>query len=422
MAGTSVAEQTATGVAATDVAPAELEPARSFQWSRVVAGVGILAAAVAITATMVLLLRSDAPSAPVVRIDPAKLLLVQPDQHATDVPLNAPIVVQAPEARIWGVTVLDPAGHPVPGSISPDGHRWQSSALLAPDTRYRVIVQASLARGLLGRDLVGRRTSFTTLRPSALLSATITPAEGQTVGVGMPVALRFKAPIANRAAVTQALSVTPSIPVEGAWRWVNPREIHFRPRQYWPAGEHITVVAKFAGLDAGNGVWGDADRTLHFTVGDAHVTTVDTNAHTMTVTSNGAAVRTVPISAGRTKYPTMGGVHIVLYKSYDVLMDSQTVGIPRNSPDGYYEHVYWDVAISNGGEYVHAAPWSVGAQGSSNVSHGCVNLSPSDATWYYGFSLPGDVVDVVGSPRPPSDDAGTVDWKLPWEQWVQGGQ
>jgi lipoprotein-anchoring transpeptidase ErfK/SrfK len=132
-------------------------------------------------------------------------------------------------------------------------------------------------------------------------------------------------------------------------------------------------------------------------------------------------VRSVPISAGRTKYPTMGGVHIVLYKSYDVIMDSQTVGIPRNSPDGYYEHVFWDVAISNGGEFVHAAPWSVGAQGNSNVSHGCVNLSPADATWFYGFSTLGDVVEVVGSPRPPSDDAGTLDWRLPWEQWAQGG-
>jgi lipoprotein-anchoring transpeptidase ErfK/SrfK len=418
MAGTGVAEATATDLAANDVAAAELEPARRFEWSRLVAGVGILVAAVAVAATVVLLLRSEAPAAPAVRIDPAKLLLVQPDHEAANVPLNAPIVVQAPSARLWGVTVLDPAGHSVPGTISPDGHRWQSSSLLAPDTRYRVIAQASLPRGLLDRDLVGRRTSFTTLRPTALLSPTITPAEAQTVGVGMPIVLRFKAPVANRAAVAQALSVTPSIPIEGAWRWVNPREVHYRPREYWPAGEHVTMVAKFAGLDAGNGVWGDADRTLHFTVGDAHVTTVDTVAHTMTVTNNGAPVRTVPMSAGRTKYPTMGGAHIVLYKSYDVLMDSQTVGIPRNSPDGYYEHVYWDVAISNGGEYVHAAPWSVGAQGRSNVSHGCVNLSPSDATWFYGFSQPGDVVQVVGSPRPPSDDAGTVDWKLPWEQWI----
>ena len=99
--------------------------------------------------------------------------------------------------------------------------------------------------------------------------------------------------------------------------------------------------------------------------------------------------------------------------------EPRLTGIPRNSPDGYREDVYWNVAITNGGEYVHAAPWSTGAQGSRNVSHGCVNLSTSDATWFYNFSLPGDVVQVVGSPRGPSDDAGVVDWKIPWEQWTQ---
>src|SRR5438105_571818 len=117
MAGTGVAEATANEAATTDIAT-DAVPARRFEWSRVVAGVGVLAAAVAVTATMVLLLRSDAPAAPKVSIDPAKLLLVQPDNHAANVPLNASVVVQAPEARLWGVTVLDPAGHGVPGSIS----------------------------------------------------------------------------------------------------------------------------------------------------------------------------------------------------------------------------------------------------------------------------------------------------------------
>ena len=139
----------------------------------------------------------------------------------------------------------------------------------------------------------------------------------------------------------------------------------------------------------------------------------------MTVTSNGAVVRTVPQSSGREKYPTMGGVHIALEKSQHVVMDSETVGIPRNSPDGYREDVYWNVAITNGGEYVHAAPWSTGAQGNRNVSHGCVNLSTSDATWFYGFSRVGDIIQVVGSPRSPTGDAGTADWNMPWEQWVQ---
>jgi lipoprotein-anchoring transpeptidase ErfK/SrfK len=156
-------------------------------------------------------------------------------------------------------------------------------------------------------------------------------------------------------------------------------------------------------------------------VGDAHISTVDINAHTMMVTSNGQVVQTFKDSAGRDKYPSMGGVHIVQYKQPDVLMDSQSVGIPRNSPDGYYEHVAEDVNISDGGEFVHSAPWSVGAQGNSNVSHGCVNLAPSDATWFFNFSQRGDIVNIVNSPRPPDlGDGGTVDWNTSWDKWVAG--
>jgi lipoprotein-anchoring transpeptidase ErfK/SrfK len=140
----------------------------------------------------------------------------------------------------------------------------------------------------------------------------------------------------------------------------------------------------------------------------------------MTVATNGATARTMAISAGRDKYPTMGGVHIAIEKSQHVVMDSSTVGIPVNSADGYHEDVYWNVAITNGGEYVHAAPWSVGSQGRRNVSHGCVNLSPSDATWFYNYSLPGDIINIVGTGRSPSSsDAGTMDWNMPWEAWVQ---
>jgi hypothetical protein len=117
----------------------------------------------------------------------------------------------------------------------------------------------------------------------------------------------------------------------------------------------------------------------------------------------------------------MGGVHIALEKAQLVTMDSQTVGIPRDSPDGYYEKVYWNVRITNGGAFVHAAPWSVGQQGRANVSHGCINLSPANATWFYYFARRGDIVDVYNTPRPPSTwDAGTMDWNMSWSQWVAG--
>jgi lipoprotein-anchoring transpeptidase ErfK/SrfK len=303
------------------------------------------------------------------------------------------------------------------GQLDPDGRTWRSSGVLAPHTSYTVTVAALGPGGAPAR----RSASFSTIQPAGLLSPIILPNDGLTVGVGMPIVVRFKAPVKNKALVTSHLSVTMSQPVEGAWHWFTDREIHYRPRVYWPTGERVELSATLAGLDVGDGVWGDADHTVRFTVGDAHLSTVDTVSHIMTVTSNGQTVRTMNQSAGRTKYPTMNGIHFVWARQQDVLMDSQTVGIPRTSPDGYYEHVYWDVAISLTGEYVHAAPWSLGAQGQSNVSHGCVNLSPADAQWFFGFSRLGDVVQVTGSPRAPTFADGVADWNIAWDQWQAGG-
>jgi lipoprotein-anchoring transpeptidase ErfK/SrfK len=345
------------------------------------------------------------------------LVSVEPADGTTGVTPDAHVVVGTNDGRLASVDVVNDAGRRLDGAMWPGGKAWLSNERLPFDSHYRVEVHVA---GLAHHHTAMETFSFSTVRPAGFLRPTISPGDGSTVGVGEPIVIHFASPVTDRAAVVRALDVTMSDPVPGAWHWFGGSEIHYRPQEYWPPGERISVRARLTNLDAGNGVWGDADKTVDFTVGDAHVSLVDVNAHTMTVTSNGAVVKTVPISAGRDQYPTMGGVHVVLEKAYDVLMDSSTVGIPRDSPDGYYEHVFWDVAISTGGEYVHAAPWSAGAQGNSNVSHGCVNLSNDDAQWFYGFSRAGDIVNVVGSPRPPDGDPAVADWNIPWDQWVSG--
>jgi lipoprotein-anchoring transpeptidase ErfK/SrfK len=144
------------------------------------------------------------------------------------------------------------------------------------------------------------------------------------------------------------------------------------------------------------------------------------STHEMTVTDNGRAIATYPISGGKPTDPTMAGVHIVLDRAAVVHMVSSTNGIPVNSPDGYDELVYNDVHISDTGEYVHAAPWSVASQGHANVSHGCINLSPANALAFFGFSRVGDVVLVTGSPRPPVvGDHGVMDWDTSWSAFTQ---
>ena len=204
------------------------------------------------------------------------------------------------------------------------------------------------------------------------------------------------------------------------WKWFSPKELHLRPKNYWPAGTRVDVVSSLDGWNAGNGMWGSGSVHIHFTVGAARISTANLATHYMTVTENGAVVANYPMSAGRPKYPTMNGTHIVLDRESVVHMISSSNGIPVNSPDGYDELVYDNVHISDSGEYVHAAPWSVANQGVTNVSHGCINLSPDNALTFMNFSRIGDVVNVVGGPRPPElGDHGVMDWDTPWSQFTQ---
>ncbi len=346
------------------------------------------------------------------------LMTVSPIDGATNVSLDSVISVnvQSGSGRLNSVVVAGPSGAALAGSMDPSGLSWRSSAKLALQTSYTMTVDATNSKGKPTQQV----SHFQSVVPTATLSLSLFPSTGLTVGIGQPIKLTFNHTVTNKDALLAQLQVTMSTPVPGGWHWFNDRELHFRPEQYWPAGEQVSVTAKLANFDAGKGIWATADSTTKFTVGDAHVSTANVATHEMTVTSNGAVVATYPISAGRSKYPTMNGTHINLGKQYDVHMVSSTVGIPVNSPDGYDEHVYWDVLITDSGEYVHAAPWSTGAQGNSNVSHGCINLSPANATSFFNFSRVGDIINVTGSPRAASTgDHGTMDWTLPWAQWTQ---
>jgi lipoprotein-anchoring transpeptidase ErfK/SrfK len=347
--------------------------------------------------------------------DPVRLT-VTPRDKATRVALDTHAKVVADSGRLRAVTVTAGGGRRLAGKLDDDGRSWVSTGALAPATRYRVVADAVDDAGTPARQ----QTTFTTLRPRAELRAAIMPLDGETVGVGLPIGVWFNQPVADRAAVERRLQVSSSKQVTGAWHWFNDREVHYRPRSYWPAGAKVTLAARLAGTDAGGGLWGVADRTVSFRIGERRVSVVDVRTHRMKVTSGGRTLRVLPVSTGREKYPTTNGVHFVIEKNAVKLMDSSTVGIPRNSPAGYYQKVAWSVRISNSGEFVHAAPWSTGSQGRANVSHGCVNLSTANAQWYFGLTRRGDVVEVRGSPKRPGASFGVADWNMSWSRWLAG--
>ena len=335
------------------------------------------------------------------------------------VPWNRPVTLQITNGHLRAVAVTGDGSGAIDGTLSSGDTVWRSAETLVPLTRYQAKVS------FVDADNNEKSTvlSFAAADATKHLKVTLSPGDGNTVGVGSPVIASFSRPVPKdeRAMVEARLGVSVTPSVIGAWHWMSDQEVHWRPPKYWKHGTHVTVSADLSALYLGQGVWGVGKHTTSFHVGDSHISRVDVARHEMYVYRNGVLIRTMPISAGRDKYPTKNGVHITFEKSQVVTMDSATVGIPRNSPDGYYEKVYWDVRISYGGAFVHAAPWSVGQQGRVNVSHGCVNLSTANATWFYYFSTRGDIVDVYNSgAAPDTADPGMSDWNMSWADWVAG--
>lgn len=333
------------------------------------------------------------------------------------VPWSAPLTLMVANGTFKSVSVADPDGEPVAGSAATPT-TWRSTTTLLPAATYKVTAIAVDAAGELRPMTLAVRTAPAT----RVVRATLSPGDGAVVGVGQPVVVRLSRPVkdeADRAAVVQRLQVTAVPAVRGAWRWMQDDELHYRGPSYWAAGSRIDVVADLHRLQLSGGTWGAGRRTTSYRIGDAMVSTVDVKAHTMTVRRNGTVLRVLKVSTGRPGFETHNGVHLVLEKTRLKTMDSSTIGIPRNGPGGYYLKVPNSVRISYSGEFVHSAPNTVRQQGVANVSHGCINLAPADAAWFYPLARRGDVVEVKNSPRKPlSYDPGTSDWNMPFSQWA----
>lgn len=332
---------------------------------------------------------------------------------------DAPLTLRVADGTLSSVTVLDPDGAELGGELL-DPRTWRSTAsALLPAATYRVTATLLDA----ARRSRTERLVVTTTPAAHLLHAVLSPRDGDVVGVGMPVIIDLDHPVtdrADRAAIEDRLTVTTVPAVAGAWRWMDGnRELHYRGPSFWAAGTRITVRADLRRLPLSGGTWGSGIETTSYRIGDAVISTVDVTAHLMTVRRNGVVLRVAKVSTGRDAYPSKGGIHLVLEKIRVEVMDSATVGIPRDSPDGYYEKVPYSVRISYGGAFVHSADWSVKDQGVRNVSHGCVNMSPADAAWFYALSTRGDVVNVVHSAAPPVlSDPGTSDWNIAFSDWA----
>jgi lipoprotein-anchoring transpeptidase ErfK/SrfK len=344
----------------------------------------------------------------------------QPAAKARDVRPGSPVVVKAADGTLGAVRVAGVGGGSLAGRLDAAKTTWTSTGKLAFGTTYRVTAAAV--------DVAGRTTTasstFTTVKAKVQVFPAVSPLRDTVMGVGLPIRVYFDAPVVNRKAALDHMRVNTSVRTEGAWHWLSASEVHWRPRVYWKAGTKIVLDTSLYGVDLGGGAWGglNADRHIEFSVGDSHVSVADARTHQMKVYLNGRLVRTLPVSMGKEvpgRY-TKSGPHVVIDKNRVKKMDSRTYGLALDA-GGYTAKVEWATRISNNGEFVHSAPWSVAQQGHTNVSHGCINLSPSNAAWFFRFSAIGDVVEVVGTPTKLGPKDGDIyDWAIPWSQWVQG--
>lgn len=257
-----------------------------------------------------------------------------------------------------------------------------------------------------------------------LLLDSITPQSGATVGVAMPISVVFTHSVAAsaRKAVEQALKVTTSVPVTGAWHWFGDRRVDWRPQTYWKPGTKVTLDAALTNVGDGNGRYGTHDYTHSWTIGSDVETFVSAPGHSMKVYSNGNLVKTMPIDAGSPTWPSWDGTMAILDKEPEVRMTSCSVGIScdKSSPNYYDLTLPWDVHLTDSGTYVH---YSTGDPypGHSVGSHGCVHLSMSDAQWYYNYVKQGDPVTITGTPRgKAAADNGYASFDLSWSDWLAG--
>jgi lipoprotein-anchoring transpeptidase ErfK/SrfK len=351
----------------------------------------------------------DAPKAPTVNFEPS--------DASEDVAPTARVVVNVEDGWFQKVNLVnDDSGKAVNGTLNRD----RTSFAIAEPLGYGV--SYSWKGTVVGEDgkAVPLAGSFTTVDPTVQVSGQFQLSDGQTVGVAAPIIVQFDSAIAedDRAEVQKALKVTTTPPVEGGWAWL-PDEaggsrVHWRTKEYYPAGTTVHVDADLYGVPFGDGAYGAADSTLDFTVGRFQLVKAEASSHQIEVITDAGVIMTLPCSYGEgdlDRNVTRSGIHVVTEKYEDFYMTNPAAG---------YANVRerFAVRISNNGEFIHANPASSGAQGNSNVTNGCINLSTEDAERYFGTAIYGDPVEVTGTRIQLSYADGDIwDWAVPWDEW-----
>jgi lipoprotein-anchoring transpeptidase ErfK/SrfK len=348
-------------------------------------------------------------------------VITAPANNADNVPASTEITFAHHNATKTNVVLTDDDnGAVVDGALRPDGSSWVPEQALQYGRTFTVALTST---DRTGKSFTHTSTFTTMDEPGDVDNLVSQMGDGQEYGVGAPIVLNFSKPIpkSERAAVQRRLFVQTTPPQEGVWNWFADDEVHYRPKDYWKTGTKISLHALFGGLPLGHGLYGGNDITVAASIAphDLRVV-VDDRSKTVVVTQDGKSIKTMPASLGKAGTPSSSGHMVIMTKNAKELFDSTNDGIGPDQP-GYYRQVIDDaLRLTWGGQYIHSAPWSIDDQGNYDVSHGCTNLSPTNAQWLFDKVHVGDPVTVQNTGSPLEWGDGWTDWDRSWSDYVKG--
>ncbi|MEV5173863.1 Ig-like domain-containing protein [Streptomyces flaveolus] len=346
---------------------------------------------------------------------------ITPGQGAHNVAINGPISVTVSKGKLTKVTMTAIAtGAETPGTLSADGTSWKPNGRLERATQYQITAEAEDAKG---RSVTGNAT-ITTVSPNDFIGH-LSPQDGSTVGVGMPVTVSFDKAISDsdKAAVESEIHVSSSSGQQVVGHWLNAHRLDFRPEKYWKPRSTVTVTLNRHGIQ----------KTVTFKIGRSQISTVDAKTKQMTVVRDGKTIKTIPISSGSPEHPTYNGQMVISEKFEHVHMNGASVGLTEKDGKPSYDikAVPHAMRLTDSGTFIHGNYWAADSVfGKVNTSHGCVGLKDDrgsgdgkqPAAWFFDQSMIGDLVIVKNSDDKTrlAPDNGLSDWNMPWKQWVAG--
>lgn len=353
-------------------------------------------------------------AAPAVVVPKAELALA-PAPESAGLPISTEVGLTLRNGTLKAVTLADDQGSEVSGRLREGATGWVPDEPLTYATHYTATAKAA---GQDGTEIT-QTTAFTTMaQPGNRVDSGLYLFDDNEYGIAMPVVVEFPEGVEDdhRAIVEKRLFVTTDPPQPGSWAWTSHLQVMYRAPDYWTPGTKITVRAALAGVPMGGGKYGDQDRRATVSIAANKVELfIDNATKSLTAHENGIPLRQMPVSLGKASTPSSSGTMVIMDKRVQTVFD--TTGEPG---DQYRADISYAQRITWGGEFIHAAPWSVGDQGVNNVSHGCVNMSWGDAEWLFGLTHIGDPVTVRGTEQTLESGNGFTAWNQTWSEHLKG--